>query len=172
MSGAATSDTPIPQLTVIKVRMVAHTIMGAVVPGAQLSQDPWSIYLLTPGGGSVRLNMEWVLGTVEDKGTFTVKRHLYAHSNSEVRVFEYDVLPNTKVETFLQIVREKKRHNYKMTPTGVGCRFSVLTVLQDWTQAGLITTTNAVHHITFVIGFNYSKGQTPIKLDIKEGEWL
>lgn len=123
MSGAAT-DTPIPQLTVTKVRVVVHT-MDAVVQGGQLSQNHWSIYLLTPGGGSVRLNMEWVPGTVGDKGTFTVKRHLYARSNSSVKDFDYDVRPNTKVESFLRIVRDKKRHSYKMTPTGVGCRFWV-----------------------------------------------
>lgn len=55
MSVAAVSG--IPQITVTKVRVVTHT-MGPVIPGGQLSQNHWSIYLLTPDAGSTRLNME------------------------------------------------------------------------------------------------------------------
>lgn len=124
MSGAATSDLPIPELNVTTVRVVAH-LVSPLVPGGQVSQNHWSIYLVISSGGSVRLNMEWVSGTAGDEGTFTVKRHFYATSKTAIRVFDYDVPPGTKVESFLGIVREKKRHSYNMTPTGAGCRFWV-----------------------------------------------
>lgn len=119
MSAAASA---VPQITVIKVRVVAHT-MGPVIPGGQLSQNHWSFYLLSADGGSVRLNMEWVRGATDDNGKFTVAKHAYAQTNSAVRYFDYDVASGTKVQSFLKTIREKKRHNYKMTPTGVGCRY-------------------------------------------------
>ena len=121
MSAAASN---VPQITVVKLRVVAHT-MGPVVPGGQLSQNHWSIYLLSPDGGSVRLNMEWIRGAANDKGKFTVTKHAYAKTNSAVRIFDYDVVSGTKVQSFLKIIGDKKRQNYKMTPTGVGCRFWV-----------------------------------------------
>lgn len=52
-------------------------------------------------------------------------RHAYAKTNSAVRVFDYDVANNTKVRPFLQELGKKKRQNYKMTSSGVGCRFWV-----------------------------------------------
>jgi hypothetical protein len=119
----STSASSIPQITVIKVRVVAHT-MGPVVPGGQLSQNHWSIYLLSPDGGSVRLNMEWVRDT-GDKGKFIVTRHAYAQTTSAVRVFDYDVASGAKVQSFLRVLGEKKRQNYKLTSSGVGCRFWV-----------------------------------------------
>lgn len=114
----------IPQIIVTKVRIVAHT-MGPVAPGGQLSQNHWSIYLLSPDGGSVRLNMEWVPGTADDKGKLSVTKHAYAHTTSAVKVFDYEVAKDSKVQAFLQTLRNKKRQNYKMTSTGVGCRFWV-----------------------------------------------
>ena len=117
------SASNIPQTTIVKVRVVAHT-MGPVVPGGQLSQNHWSIYLLSPDGGSVRFNMEWSPNNAqENKGKFTITKHAYADSNSAVRFFDYDVRSNVKVQDFLQILGHKKRQNYKMTSTGVGCRF-------------------------------------------------
>lgn len=122
MSTAEAND--FVQRGVIKVRIVAHTL-GPVVPGGQLSQNHWSFYLLNPDGGSVRLNMEWVPGSENDKGKFSVTRHAYAQTTSAVHVFDYEVPNGMKVVNFLQVLRDKKRHNYKMTPTGVGCRFWV-----------------------------------------------
>ena len=119
MSTVASSS--VPQITVTKVRVVAHT-MGPVVPGGQLSQNHWSFYLLSPDGGSVRLNMEWVQGSADEKGKFQVTKHAYAQTNSAVRFFDYDVPNGKKVQSFLKVVGDKKRHQYKMTATGVGCR--------------------------------------------------
>lgn len=116
--------TDIPQREVICVRVVCHTL-GPVQSGGQLSQNHWSIYLLTPDNGSVRLNMEWVPGSANDKGTFSITRHLYAMTNSAVKVFDYQVANGMKVSNFFTSLRDKKRQNYNMTPTGVGCRFWV-----------------------------------------------
>ncbi|RMZ87184.1 hypothetical protein DV736_g5590, partial [Chaetothyriales sp. CBS 134916] len=118
------NNSDIPQLPVTKLRVVAHAL-GPVVPGGQLSQNHWSFYLLNHDGGSVRLNMEWVPGTVDSKGTFTVSRYDYALTHSAVRNFDFDVKTNVKVRAFLETLSVKNRQNYKMTPTGVGCRFWV-----------------------------------------------
>ncbi|RMZ80607.1 hypothetical protein DV738_g2543, partial [Chaetothyriales sp. CBS 135597] len=168
---APPNNSIIPQLPVTKVRVVAHTL-GPVIPGGQLSQNHWSIYLLNPDEGSVRLNMEWIEGTVGDKGTFTVKRYSYALTMSAVQSFDYDVKSDIKVHSFLELIGQKRRQNYKMTPTGVGCRFWVLTVFNDWVQAGLITTADAAQSLSGVIQFNYSRNQSPIALEMKRGEWL
>ncbi|KAJ4538958.1 hypothetical protein HRR78_007883 [Exophiala dermatitidis] len=49
--------------------------MGPVAPGAQLSQNHWSIYLIIKGGGSVRLNMETDPTPGKHEGIFKVTRH-------------------------------------------------------------------------------------------------
>ncbi|KAJ9654253.1 hypothetical protein H2198_006653 [Neophaeococcomyces mojaviensis] len=116
--------------------------------------------------------MEWVPGSANDKGTFSITRHLYAMTNSAVKVFDYQVANGMKVSNFFTSLRDKKRQNYNMTPTGVGCRFWVLTVFCDWCTAGLITTTNAAEDLANQIQYNYSKDQAPIKLDIHKGQFF
>ena len=109
----------ITSLRVELIRFVAHT-EGPVIPGGQLSQNHWSLYLLVHGG-SVRLNMAAQEGT--DVGKFTVTRHAYTQSNSAVRLFDYEPMRQVTVGDVLGLVREKNRHQYTLTPTGVGCRF-------------------------------------------------
>ncbi|MCJ1440496.1 MAG: hypothetical protein MMC23_000980 [Stictis urceolatum] len=167
-----TSDpaTNISQINVIKLRVVAHT-MGPVIPGGQVSQNHWSFYLLIPDGGSVRINMEWKPDSPDDRGKLGIIKHTYAQTTSAVRTFDYDVHRNARVASFLQIIGNKRRQNYKMTPTGVGCRFWVITVLEDWFQAGLVTTPDAVQSLAGDIRFNYSKYLEPIPLPIQQGQW-
>lgn len=116
-----TDNTPIPDLTVETVRIVAHT-MGPVAPGAQLSQNHWSIYLVVGESASVRLNMIPSTKEGDDKGIFHVTRHLYTLTNSAVRYFDFGVANKMIVRQVLDLIASKKRHQYIMTPTGVGCR--------------------------------------------------
>lgn len=114
-------DVPIPQLVVEKVRVVAHT-MGPVTAGGQLSQNHWSIYLLTQGGGSVRLNMAANPQLHEDKGIFTVTRHAYDLTTSAVRCWDFPAVKHFIVGDVLRLIQRKGRHRYRMTTNGVGCR--------------------------------------------------
>lgn len=102
------------------VRVVAHTI-GPVAPGAQLSQNHWSIYLLNLDGGSMRLNMEGVLGLRNDQGRFTVTRHAYARTNSAVRVFDFEPKASKTVAAFLQVIKAKGRQSRIWEWRGLRC---------------------------------------------------
>ena len=115
------ANSQIGELVVTTVRVVAHT-MGPVQQGGVLSQNHWSIYLVTAGKGSVRLNMSTNPNSANDVGTFTVTQHAYETSGSAVKFFDYQAAPNIKVSDILKMTRDNKRHQYKMTPTGVGCR--------------------------------------------------
>ena len=100
----------IPTLVVETVRVVAHT-MGPVVPGGQLSQNHWSIYLLIESGGSVRLNMT-ITGPSDDTGKFSVTRHQYTETMSAVRYFDFATVNNITVGHILRVIQEKTRHRY------------------------------------------------------------
>lgn len=115
------SDVQIPTLVVEKVRVVAHT-MGPVTAGGQLSQNHWSIYLLTQGGGSVRLNMATNPDPREDKGVFTVTRHAYDLTNSAVHCWDFLAIKHFTVGDVLRLIGRKGRQRYRMTSSGVGCR--------------------------------------------------
>ena len=105
-----------------RFRLVVHT-MGPVAPGAQLSQNHWSIFLIT-SWGSVRLHMLPRFPTSEDiTGQLVVAALSYSHSHSAIR--EWDVaatLPVTVGEV-LALLYGNKRDQYMMTANGTGCRY-------------------------------------------------
>ena len=113
----------VTNLIVTHIRVVAHT-MGPVAPGARLSQNHWSLYLLH-GKGSVRLNMQ-----LQDArsnsicGLLTVTNHPYTTvSNSAVRSWEFEGTKNLAVHYIIQAILDNGRSNYDMTDGGVGCRY-------------------------------------------------
>ena len=116
----ASAISSLNNLIVEQVRVVAHT-MGPVVQGGQLSQNHWSIYLLTAGGGSVRVNMAQMRPT-DDNGTMSVTRHTYTESNSAVKFFDFPATNGVNVGRVLRLFQQKGRQRYRMTGTGVGCR--------------------------------------------------
>ncbi|EXJ59457.1 uncharacterized protein A1O5_12082, partial [Cladophialophora psammophila CBS 110553] len=62
--------------------------MGPVAPGAQLSQNHWSIYLVAKEGGPMRLNMETNTSPGTGEGIFRGTRHQYDLMSSQVRHWE------------------------------------------------------------------------------------
>ena len=111
----------VPNLVVHEVRIVAHTI-APVAPGAQLSQNHWSYYLLVRGGGSVRLNMATNPSPTNHDGVFTVTRHQYDLTTSAIKSWDFSAKPNITVGMILRLLRDKGRLRYRMTSNGVGCR--------------------------------------------------
>lgn len=103
-------------------RVVAHTI-GPVVAGGQLSQNHWSIYLLTLTG-SIQLNME-LADTTINSGELKVKEHGYVKSNSAVKFWDVGAAPNIKAGWIRQLIQNKGRDRYYMDENGVGCRWWV-----------------------------------------------
>ena len=75
----------ISSLIVTKFRVVAHTA-GPVAPGAVLSQNHWSIYLIH-SNGSVRINMQLANPAGNNtRGILLISSHPYTSaSTSEVR---------------------------------------------------------------------------------------
>ncbi|RMZ84962.1 hypothetical protein DV738_g298, partial [Chaetothyriales sp. CBS 135597] len=142
--------------------------MGPVSPGAQLSQNHWSIYLLVVEGGSVRLNIEADTGPGEDWGVFKISRHLYELTVSNVRYWDFPVASSIAVGKILALIWDKKRHRYRMNSTGVGCRYWVLTIISDFVEAGYCDE-NAATTLAESIEFNYSRNQQPIALPMIAG---
>jgi hypothetical protein len=125
-SNASGSDqsTQVPAWTQEQIstfRLVAHT-MGPVAPGAQLSQNHWSLYLLKTGNTSVRVNMMTSEEQNNDMGVFSVKPHDYQISNSAVHYWDLPAIGQPQIATILQKMGERQRHKYKMTSNGTGCR--------------------------------------------------
>lgn len=71
----------------------------------------------------MRLNMQWLQGSPNHTGKFTVTRQVYARTDRTLRVFDFDAAPRRTANDFLRVVRNKRRHLYRMTTNGVGCRF-------------------------------------------------
>ena len=105
-------------LTVRTIRVVAHT-MGPVVPGGQLSQNHWSVYLLTNDGNSVRLNM--IPQPTNLIGSLNITTHMYTTSESAVRFFDFPSV-EVPVEYILQLIHQKGRERFRFEERGVGCR--------------------------------------------------
>ena len=108
--------------------------MGPVAPGAQLSQNHWSIYLIVKGGGSVRLNMETNPAPGKVEGIFNVTRHQYELTTSRGRHWDFPTTTNNvTVGKILRLIGDKRRNRYRMTPTGVRCRHWVHVIfLRGW----------------------------------------
>jgi hypothetical protein len=127
MSSTEYSATNVPQdvtnLIVTRFRLVAHT-MGPVTPGAALSQNHWSIYLLHENG-SVRLNM--ILAdprAASTRGRLRVTSHGYTTvSTSAVRHWDFGATNNLAVYYVIQLILDNRRAEYDMNARGVGCRY-------------------------------------------------
>ena len=125
MSSTQYSVTNVPQnvtnLIVTQFRLVAHT-MGPVAPGAALSQNHWSIYLLHDNG-SVRLNMMLAdPRAASTRGRLTVTSHGYTTvSTSAVRYWDFKAADNLAVYYVIQLILDNRRAEYDMNANGVGC---------------------------------------------------
>ncbi|KAJ4621268.1 hypothetical protein HRR85_001478 [Exophiala dermatitidis] len=131
--------------------------MGPVAPGAQLSQNHWSIYLIIKGGGSVRLNMETDPTPGKHEGIFKVTRHQYEMTTSCVRHWDCPATDNITVGRILKLIGEKRRNR--------------LTIIGDLVNAGYIGDTNATATLNQVIQFNYSRNQHPVALPMLKGSF-
>jgi hypothetical protein len=86
--------------------------MGAIAPGAQLSQKHWSIYLVH-SNGSVRSNMELEdPAAIGSQGLLTVTSYGYVSvSTSAVRSFVFAATDNLAVYYVLEAIRNKGIHS-------------------------------------------------------------
>lgn len=109
-------------LPVIAVRVIAHT-MGSFVPGGQLSENHWSIFLLVPNG-SVRLNMTLRYpSTNVDIGALGISELEFQHSLSATASWDFGVAQDAAVWHFTNSIVMHGRQNYRMAENGVDCRW-------------------------------------------------
>lgn len=101
--------------------------MGPVAPGAQLSQNHWSIYLIH-SRGSVRLNMLLENpSAANNRGVLTVANYGYTSvSTSAVMSWDFTATVNLSVWHVLDLILNIERQNYDMTDGGMGCRYWTL----------------------------------------------
>ena len=103
------------------VRVTVHT-MGGVLPGAHISQNHWSIFLVTPPE-SVRVNM--VQPPEQVDSLLHIKHLNFEHSHSAVVEWDFPTAPFVTVDRVISLLLGLRRERYQMTETGVGCRFWV-----------------------------------------------
>ena len=112
----------LPKIIVKLIRVVAHT-MGPVAPGAQLSQNHWSIFFLDGLGGCVRIHMQ--LADPQSKkmdGKLEIKQYNYEVTNSAVKYWDFAVPKSLTIANILNLIKDKGRSRYVMAEGGVGCR--------------------------------------------------
>ncbi|KAF1970568.1 hypothetical protein BU23DRAFT_556782 [Bimuria novae-zelandiae CBS 107.79] len=143
--------------------------MGPVMQGGQLSQNHWTIYMLTSATGSVQLNMQ-LADSVSDRGKLVVKEHAYVNSNTAVQFWDIPARPNTLAGTVYNLILSKGRHRYNMTEGGVGCRWWVFTVLRDFAASDLVEA-GKVDEFLPNLSYNFSRGVAPITLPMKQGSF-
>jgi hypothetical protein len=93
------------QKLVSTFRVVVHNI-GPVAPGAAVSQNHWTIYLLIPTG-SVQLNMKTNTNASISRGIFEVREHTYEQSNSAVRYFDLPAAQGALVDYVERKIRSQ-----------------------------------------------------------------
>ncbi|KAL5380677.1 hypothetical protein PMIN02_010558 [Paraphaeosphaeria minitans] len=155
------------QKLVSTFRVVAHTI-GPVMPGAAVSQNHWTIYLLVPGG-SVQLNMKTNINASISRGIFEVREHAYEQSNSAVRYFDLPAAQGVLVDYVEREIRSQRWDQYNMNENGVGCRWWILTVMRGLGQKNYVNPSKVESELVPALEYNYSRNLTPIKLEMKQG---
>lgn len=114
---------PIGSQIVESARVVVHTT-GWLGPPTPMSDNHWSVYLILLGGEhSVRLNMRANYGDVQ--GILEFSSLPYAMPHSAVKYWDYQFLENIMVGQIYQHLIDHRRHHYRMSGGGSGCRFWV-----------------------------------------------
>jgi hypothetical protein len=113
-----TPDSTVESETVTQIRVVVHLSQDF---GGGHSENHWSIYLLLDGGRSVRMNM------TADYGHTTGRLEWFAYdyhlTTSALQYWDYAAAPNLTVKAFYDELILRRRHKYRFSGGGSGCRF-------------------------------------------------
>ncbi|KAF2421524.1 hypothetical protein EJ08DRAFT_597415, partial [Tothia fuscella] len=136
-----------------------------------LSQNHWTIFLLLSGQGSVQFNMKTDTRAGAVQGLYEVTRRGYTESRTAVSWWDFKAVDNLLVRHIEHEINTRGWHRYNVTPSGVGCRFWILTVLQGLAAKGWIDANDVNTRLVPALQFNYSKNVAPIRLAIQEGSF-
>lgn len=107
--------------------------MGPVTPGAQISQNHWSIFFLDGSGEAVRIHMQLAdPKSTKMDGKLDIRHYNYEVTQSAVRYWDFDVPSGLTIATILSLIKEKSRSRYIMAEGGVGCRHWTFVLLYNY----------------------------------------
>ncbi|KAJ5984607.1 hypothetical protein N7481_006706 [Penicillium waksmanii] len=159
-------------LSVEKIRPSFLAAEYGVDPSAHLDTHA-VLYLLTADGNSIELNMGSP-SALTDMGrmiigqrTFRRHRHCFKHWSLVVR-------PGLTVRDILRAIQEERRHIYQFHRSGLGCRYWVRTVINDFREHGFfyLTQNRPLRRFMKGVGYSYPRGQAPEKSPIVRGRFL
>jgi hypothetical protein len=61
----------------------------------------------------------------DENGTFSITDHTYVVTNSQLTYFDYPTTQGLTVGHYISLLIQYRRHAYRMTNEGNGCRFWV-----------------------------------------------
>ncbi|KAF5871212.1 uncharacterized protein Bfra_007725 [Botrytis fragariae] len=160
-------------LDVHTIRVTVHTT-GKFFEGDTRSGNHASIFLLTSNNASVRLNMT-KLSADATMGTYQMIYCRYQRTNSSLRDFDLTATGRgLKVGHVLELVKKKRRNEYQLARSGLGCRHWVKTVIRDFNDAGFISSSSTLTTEDAINGlrYNYSKGKDPEPEKIDPGTFV
>ncbi|KAF7935314.1 uncharacterized protein EAE97_008221 [Botrytis byssoidea] len=160
-------------LVVKAIRVTVHTT-GKFFESDIRSGNHASIFLLTSNDASVRLNMTKTSADAT-MGTYEIKYCSYQRTNSSLRDFDLTATSQgLTVGHVLQLIEKKKRDEYQLARSGLGCRHWVKTVIRDFNDAGFISSSSPLTTEDAVNGlrYNYSKGKNPELEEIDPGTFV
>ncbi|KAF3893265.1 hypothetical protein GTR04_4044 [Trichophyton interdigitale] len=148
-------------LPVTVIRVTMHTT-GYFFESDTRSGNHASIFLLTGNYKSVRLNMTKA-GPTDTMGTYTETRCEYESSHSSLHDIDIPAVTGLTVDHVIRLILTKGRRNYRLAPSGVGCRFLVKTIIEDLEGTGYIHPDgkDAIVQAYNDLQYNYSQGQSP-----------
>ncbi|PGH04206.1 hypothetical protein AJ80_08551 [Polytolypa hystricis UAMH7299] len=149
-------------LSVTNVRVTIHTL-GVVFESDRRSENHASTYHLIGGTdveGSAQINIVKASPT-DTMGTLQRKFCLYETSKTALHNVELRAVQGITVGQVLELLDQKGRGNYKLAPSGVGCRFWVKTMIEDLESAGYIDLSSPakVSQAYDDLQYSYSKSQ-------------
>ncbi|KAL3457433.1 hypothetical protein BJX64DRAFT_293112 [Aspergillus heterothallicus] len=146
---------------VLQIRVTMHT-MGYIFEADTRSGNHVSIFLLIGDRESVRLNMI-KKGPTNTKGTLQISMCEYVVSSSAVKNRNFPAPPGRTVGDFFDTLTRKGCHNYQLSRSGVGCRFWVSTVMEDYERALYLVSTANLNATSLkeALQYNYSRNQAP-----------
>ncbi|KAI9748179.1 MAG: hypothetical protein M4579_007291 [Chaenotheca gracillima] len=158
--------------TVETIRITIHTT-GLFFESDTRSGNHASIFLLTVGGGSIRLDV-YKRTSVDTMGTYRQQVCNYQESRTAVTSFDVQPSRGLKVHHVIDLITNKGRDRYRLAPSGLGCRFWVFTVINDLNAAGQISTSSPVSaaDVGQRLRYNYTVEQAPQFEDFARGRFV
>ncbi|KAH8789208.1 hypothetical protein BGZ57DRAFT_878674 [Hyaloscypha finlandica] len=155
------------------IRVTIHST-GYFFEGDTRSGNHASIYLLTSDGRtSIRLNMVKA-GPTDTMGTFKTSHCNYRDTTSSIYDFDIKAVEGLTVSHVLSLLEQKRRSQYRLARSGVGCRYWVQTIVNDFNENGFIDPNSPVNAAAAIEGlrYNYSRGKEPEFEEVDPGTFV